>query len=761
MSRLIESTLTGKISNILIEAEGKSFKEKLTESAKRCLTEKAWIELKSGAELRKAIDECDETEIEDLRHVLDILKSCCVEAKSLCKDEYDANGFQNVIDDIEMIYDDEDLDQSSVDWELDGFFDLCDSADIFVSLRESKEVKPIEKTRDELIRDHGTDDVDLINAGKEPEERVALKETKGFVDNIGKIADFIIDYDLYGFRNEYADGDDDAKRDALIKDIAKDRKSVAKYLSDITKDENSTEEQVSKANELLDVADLRQFLNEEVEEPTAEDLEKEDEENKAHNKKAIEDRIGELRVAIADGVSDDEKEEMEKEIAELENQLNESSLNEDITVITPENEAEARKYLYALYQSKSDYESDRKYHHGYTKSEYQFQKSEIKRMEKLLKDYEKGLKSEGDKTEKLTEDSYEEDIFKDIEDALVDAGFDVQRYTDAGMMTNNLGWVISNSEGEVQLTCAGTYLSEGTLKESANGTSLSRIEELANYLNSFVNYMKEHNVEEVKLDYSHLAGDCLSVAGEGYLPLSSDFDPDYMDDEYMQEYIAEGSLKESSFETPCVDDGSELAKKYNLRVTSKRNTHDTTTPFTCTFTGNRQDIENMIKTEFNTGDEKLNKKILADIKESVSVVTSDGSTVDTQDAASVQSNDGSVTVVTGDTTVVINNNPTEPALDIPQEEPVEEVPVEEPIEDELTEADEDQDSVISVKSLSVVKNQGNVFMLTYKDSNDNEQYVVCEDFNNETNEGNEAETYSNKDDADKDYFARLDVNTEE
>lgn len=682
MSRLIESTLTGKISNMLIETEGKSFKEKLTESAKRCLTEKAWTELKSGAELRKAIDECDETEIEDLRHVLDILKSCCVEAKSLCKDEYDANGFQTVIDDIEMIYDDEDLDQSSVDWELDVFFDWCDSADIFVSLRESEEVKPIEKTRDELIRDHGTDDVDLINAGKEPEERVSLKETKGFVDNIGKIADFIIDYDLYGFRNEYADGDDDAKRDALIKDIAKDRKSVAKYLSDIAKDENSTEEQVSKANELLDVADLRQFLNEEVEEPTAEDLEKEDEENKAHDKKAIEDRIGELRVAIADGVSDDEKEEMEKEIAELENQLNESSLNEDITVITPENEAEARKYLYSLYQSKSDYESDRKYHHGYTKSEYQFQKSEIKRMEKLLKDYEKGLKSEGDKTEKLTEDSYEKGIFKDIEDALVDAGFDVQRYSDAGMMTNNLGWVISNSEGEVQLTCAGTYLSEGTLKES-------------------------------------------------------------------------------SFETPCVDDGSELAKKYNLRVTSKRNTHDTTTPFTCTFTGNRQDIENMIKTEFNTGDEKLNKKILADIKESVSVATSDGSTVDTQDAASVQSNDGSVTVVTGDTTVVINNNPTEPALDIPQEEPVEEVPVEEPIEDELTEADEDQDSVISVKSLSVVKNQGNVFMLTYKDSNDNEQYVVCEDFNNETNEGNEAETYSNKDDADKDYFARLDVNTEE
>lgn len=627
MSRLIESSLAGKISNMLIEAERKSFKEKLTESAKRCLTEKAWTELKSGAELRKAIDECDETEIEDLRHVLDILKSCCIEAKSLCKDEYDANGFQTVIDDIEMIYDDEDLDQSSVDWELDGFFDWCDSADIFVSLRESEEVKPIEKTRDELIRDHGTDEVDLINAGKEPEERVTLKETKGFVDNIGKVADFMIDYDLYGFRNAY-DGDDDAKRDALIQDIAKYRKSAAKYLYDIAKDEDSTEEQVSKANELLDIADLRQFLNESVEEPTAEDLEKEDEENKAHNKKAIEDRIGELRAAIADGVSDDEKEAMEKEIAELESHLEESS--------------------------------------------------------------------------KLNEDSYEEPFFAEIEEALINAGFDVQRYTDAGMMTNNLGWVISNSEGEVQLTCAGTYLSEGTLKESANGTSLSRIEELANYLNSFVNYMKEHNVEEVKLDYSHLAGDCLSVAGEGYLPLSSDFDPDYMDDEYMQEYIAEGSLKES-----------------------------------------------------------------------VSVATSDGSTVDTQDAASVQSNDGSVTVVTGDTTVIINNNPTEPALDIPQEEPVEEVPAEEivpeepienevPVEDEVIEESDDEygiDANVDAKSLSVIKNQGITYMLQIEETSGKTTYWVCDNFNAETNEGDNADVFSDKESADKEYFDRVGLET--
>jgi hypothetical protein len=34
----------------------------------------------------------------------------------------------------------------------------------------------IPMTSDELMNKYGTDDVDLINAGKEPEERVALQE---------------------------------------------------------------------------------------------------------------------------------------------------------------------------------------------------------------------------------------------------------------------------------------------------------------------------------------------------------------------------------------------------------------------------------------------------------------------------------------------------------------------------------------------------------------------------------------------------------
>ena len=69
-------------------------------------------------------------------------------------------------------------------------------------------------------------------------------------------------------------------------------------------------------------------VNEEVtiDTPTQEDLDRDEENTKAMNKKEIEDRIGELRLAIEDGaISDDEKEAVRKEISELENKLNENT----------------------------------------------------------------------------------------------------------------------------------------------------------------------------------------------------------------------------------------------------------------------------------------------------------------------------------------------------------------------------------------------------------------------------------------------------
>lgn len=593
-------------------------------------------------------------------------------------------------------------------------------------LVEGEEVKPIKKTREELIRDHGTDNVDLINAGKEPEKRVVLKgsdsklkESKNFIDNIGKIADFIIEYDPYEFRNSY-DGDDEERKGQLVRDIARDKDAAKAYITDISnEDEDGAVRE--KAKEVLKFFECDKTLKEDIEEPTPEDLEKDEELSKAKSKEEIENRIGELRAAIADGVSDDEKEAMEKEIASLENELTESSiasdmyvtensngsyiiaqkdnsgeeyyfdrllfgdkisvtkdkdfadswknksdaesfmkdiiehgddliskvsntssiketdtrvnecdksLNEDITVITPENEKEARKYLSSLYKSKSDYESDSQYHNGYTKYEYQFQKSEIKRIEKLLKDYEKGLKSEstfseGAKIEKLTEDSYEKGIFKNIEAALVVAGFEVHRYIDTGVLTKNIGWEVSYNGNHTQLECPGSWYDE--------------------------------------------------------------------------------------------DDDDTL-------------------------------------------------------EESVEVATNDGSTVSTQDAASVSSNDGQVTVQTADTVVVISNSamptedvPVEEPTEVPGEEvtePAEEVP--EDIEDDengsdnLDEADESSiDANVEAKSLDVVKNQGITYMLHIVETSGKETYWVCDNFNAETNEGDNAKFFDTKEEADKEYFSRV------
>lgn len=83
----------------------------------------------------------------------------------------------------------------------------------------------------------------------------------------------------------------------------------------------------------------------------------------------------------------------------------------------------------------------------------------------------------------LKEESYESGIYLDIENAIASAGLSIDRYSDLGMLTKNLGWVVSNSEGEeVNLTCAGTYLDEN-LTEEANQDLISLLkkkEELRN-----------------------------------------------------------------------------------------------------------------------------------------------------------------------------------------------------------------------------------------------------------------------------------------
>lgn len=65
-----------------------------------------------------------------------------------------------------------------------------------------------------------------------------------------------------------------------------------------------------------------------------------------------------------------------------------------------------------------------------------------------------------------TEDTYEEGIFYEIEEALRDAGLNPVRFTEDGVMTNNLGWTVTGEDGtQQQITCDGSYLTESKKQE--------------------------------------------------------------------------------------------------------------------------------------------------------------------------------------------------------------------------------------------------------------------------------------------------------
>ena len=61
----------------------------------------------------------------------------------------------------------------------------------------------------------------------------------------------------------------------------------------------------------------------------------------------------------------------------------------------------------------------------------------------------------------LNEDSYEDASFAEIEQALFDAGLNPERFSDRGVLTKNIGWIVKTSDGEEQyVTCDGSYLDE-------------------------------------------------------------------------------------------------------------------------------------------------------------------------------------------------------------------------------------------------------------------------------------------------------------
>ena len=75
-------------------------------------------------------------------------------------------------------------------------------------------------------------------------------------------------------------------------------------------------------------------------------------------------------------------------------------------------------------------------------------------------------KVEESKTVK-TEDTYEDGIFYEIEAALMEAGLNPVRFTEDGVLTNNLGWTVRGKDGtKQQITCDGSYLSESLSTEN-------------------------------------------------------------------------------------------------------------------------------------------------------------------------------------------------------------------------------------------------------------------------------------------------------
>lgn len=84
-----------------------------------------------------------------------------------------------------------------------------------------------------------------------------------------------------------------------------------------------------------------------------------------------------------------------------------------------------------------------------------------------------------------TEDTYEEGIFYEIEEALRDAGLNPVRFTEDGVMTNNLGWTVTGEDGtQQQITCDGSYLTESKDLKTEESEDEVETEETQNTTNA-------------------------------------------------------------------------------------------------------------------------------------------------------------------------------------------------------------------------------------------------------------------------------------
>lgn len=102
-----------------------------------------------------------------------------------------------------------------------------------------------------------------------------------------------------------------------------------------------------------------------------------------------------------------------------------------------------------------------------------------------------------------TEDTYEEGIFYEIEEALRDAGLNPVRFTEDGVMTNNLGWTVTGEDGtEQQITCNGSYLTESKDLKTEESEEEVETEETQNTTNEDRLPVEGDNIEVIVTENS-------------------------------------------------------------------------------------------------------------------------------------------------------------------------------------------------------------------------------------------------------------------
>lgn len=582
-----------------------------------------------------------------------------------------------------------------------------------------------------------------------------IKES--FEDSIDIIADFMIDYSPEEFRST-CNGDKEVLKNEIR---AFGKYNMKDYFNQIIDYEEGSDEQIEKAKELIKLC--------EEDEVRPEDLENDDKEIIKNKIKELEDRLGEILVLekepgldvydVADYAM--EKADLYGRLDELNNELyeltkgniNESAegvaefwekgINVGDKVDASFGEVEIldvdKDNNYILIKRETDYDpyvaawapeySDGKLVWG--------QGHYFNDLDSAKKYFSK--LNESCKSKALKEDSYDKGIYKEIEDALVDAGFSVDRYIDTGVLTKNIGWEVSKDGKFTQLDCPGSWYDED---EEYDESSLKEAHTISAEGGKFEDCVFDKEDAEY---FQNLVGSGIKVALENRGETENTFMTFTPESKWV-----------SGFHTSTKELDNEIdkyfAEKYPEFKVYRNNTGTTL------WLGKKED-----------------KK---DLDESVTVITADGSSVVTDNAAAVEADSDCTIVATDNTTVTICNNVTEePANELASEgeidavvEPTEEIvsdeevaEVEEPVETEVVEeADEvDNNIVIKYNDLTVVKNQGNVYMLRFEDENGKEFYVVCENFDANNKSGDELEQYDNKEEADKDYFERLDVNTEE